>query len=96
MYSPKVLHSQIKDVTCGENVTIIEPANVYGCELKEGVFVGPFVEIQKNTVIGERTKIQSHTFICEYVTIGNVDRLTGQPDKALDVDHSGFVWDPKY
>lgn len=71
MYSPKVLHAQIKDVTCGENVTIIEPANVYGCELKEGVFVGPFVEIQKNTVIGERTKIQSHTFICEYVTIGS-------------------------
>ncbi|AYO14027.1 N-acetyltransferase [Vibrio owensii] len=71
MYSPKVLRAQIKDVTCGENVTIIEPANVYGCELKEGVFVGPFVEIQKNTVIGERTKIQSHTFICEYVTIGS-------------------------
>jgi acetyltransferase-like isoleucine patch superfamily enzyme len=28
------------------------------------------VEIQGNTQIGKATKIQSHTFICEYVTIG--------------------------
>ncbi|MEZ8735730.1 MULTISPECIES: acyltransferase [unclassified Vibrio] len=71
MASPRVLNSQITDITCGENVTIIEPSNVYGCELKDDVFVGPFVEIQKNTVIGARSKIQSHTFICEYVTIGS-------------------------
>lgn len=71
MANPRVLKAQIKDVTFGKNVTIIEPTNVYGCELKGDVFVGPFVEIQKNSVIGERTKIQSHTFICEYVTIGN-------------------------
>ncbi|MEZ9865651.1 acyltransferase [Vibrio sp. 10N.261.51.A4] len=71
MASPRVLKSQITDITCGENVTIIEPSNVYGCELKDDVFVGPFVEIQKNTVIGARSKIQSHTLICEYVTIGS-------------------------
>lgn len=71
MSAPRILKAQIIDIECGENVTIIEPSNVYGCELKNDVFVGPFVEIQKNTVIGERTKIQSHTFICEYVTIGN-------------------------
>ncbi|HHF2850853.1 TPA: acyltransferase [Vibrio diabolicus] len=71
MANPRVLKAQVKDVICGEDVTIIEPANVYGCELKTGVFVGPFVEIQKNSVIGERTKIQSHSFICEYVTIGS-------------------------
>ncbi|ELB7342689.1 N-acetyltransferase [Vibrio cholerae] len=70
MTSPRVLKAQIKDVICGENVTVIEPSNIYGCELKDGVFIGPFVEIQKNSVIGARTKIQSHTFICEYVTIG--------------------------
>jgi acetyltransferase-like isoleucine patch superfamily enzyme len=34
-------------------------------------FVGPFVEIQKGVVIGARTRIQSHTFICELVTIGD-------------------------
>ncbi|KAB7681702.1 acyltransferase [Plesiomonas shigelloides] len=67
----RVLKVQIKNVICGENVTVIEPSNVYGCELKDDVFIGPFVEIQKNSVIGARTKIQSHTFICEYVTIGN-------------------------
>ncbi|MGI3062567.1 acyltransferase [Vibrio alginolyticus] len=71
MANPRILKAQVKDVTCGEDVTIIEPANVYGCELGTGVFVGPFVEIQKNSVIGERTKIQSHSFICEYVTIGS-------------------------
>lgn len=70
MAKPRVLKAQIKDLICGDNVTIIEPANVYGCELKDDVFVGPFVEIQKNTVIGARTKIQSHTFVCEYVHIG--------------------------
>lgn len=61
----------IVDITCGANVTIIEPANLYGCTLMDGVFVGPFVEIQKNVVVGCRTKIQSHSFICEFVEIGN-------------------------
>ncbi|SJL84130.1 acyltransferase [Vibrio palustris] len=71
MASPRVLKAQIRDIMCGDNVTIVEPANIYGCELKQDVFVGPFVEIQKNTVVGERTKIQSHTFVCEYVYIGS-------------------------
>lgn len=60
----------IRNVTCGENVTIYEPANLYDCVLGNGVFVGPFVEIQGNTRIGDDSKIQSHTFICEYVTLG--------------------------
>ncbi|WP_422066813.1 acyltransferase [Serratia oryzae] len=49
---------------------VIEPSNLYGCQLGDDVFVGPFVEIQKNVSIGARSKIQSHSFICEYVTIG--------------------------
>jgi len=60
----------IRDVRCGEGVVIVEPANVYGCTLGDGVFVGPFVEIQKDVSIGPRTRIQSHTFVCELVTIG--------------------------
>lgn len=60
----------IRNVTSGENVTIYQPANLYDCELSDNVFVGPFVEIQGNTRIGADSKIQSHTFICEYVTIG--------------------------
>ena len=60
----------IRNITSGENVTIYQPANLYDCELGDNVFVGPFVEIQGNTRIGADSKIQSHTFICEYVTIG--------------------------
>jgi acetyltransferase-like isoleucine patch superfamily enzyme len=52
------------------NVKIIEPVNLYGCTLKEGVFVGPFVEIQNDVVVGENTRIQSHSFICSKVSIG--------------------------
>ena len=60
-----------RNVTCGENVVIYEPANLYDCTLGDNVFIGPFVEIQGNTRIGANSKIQSHTFICEYVTIGS-------------------------
>ena len=55
---------------CGEGVTIVEPVNLYGCTLGDGVFVGPFVEIQKSVTIGARTRIQSHSFVCELVDIG--------------------------
>ena len=61
----------IRDVSCGDNVTIIEPSNLYECELADNVFVGPFVEIQKGVTIGARTKVQSHSFICELVSIGD-------------------------
>ena len=71
MREPRVLKAAIKDVKCGERVTIIEPSNIYGCELSDDVFVGPFVEIQKGVKIGQRTRIQSHTFVCEGVEIGS-------------------------
>jgi len=64
------LQAGIVDVTAGADVTVIEPANLYGCTLGDGVFVGPFVEIQKGVTIGARTRVQSHAFICELVTIG--------------------------
>jgi acetyltransferase-like isoleucine patch superfamily enzyme len=70
MASPQLLHSGVRDVTCGEGVRIVGPANVYECELGEGCFVGPYVEIQKGVRIGARTKVQSHAFICELVEIG--------------------------
>lgn len=66
----KILESGIVDVISGAGVTVIKPANLYGCHLHDGVFVGPFVEIQAGAVIGKRTRIQSHSFICEMVTIG--------------------------
>ncbi len=61
----------IVDVEAGDNVTVIEPSNLYGCKIGNNSFVGPFVEIQKDVVIGENCRIQSHSFICELVTIGN-------------------------
>lgn len=66
----RLLKSGIVDVRFGANVTVIEPVNLYGCEIGEAVFVGPFVEIQRDVSIGARTKIQSHAFICELVRIG--------------------------
>ncbi|WP_312119511.1 acyltransferase [Kosakonia cowanii] len=70
MHTASLRHAAVRNVICGENVVIYEPANLYDCTLADEVFVGPFVEIQGNTQIGKGTKIQSHTFICEYVTIG--------------------------
>ena len=46
-----------------------ELVNIYGCRIGADTRVGPFVEIQKNSEIGERCKIQSHAFICEGVVI---------------------------
>ena len=63
--------AQIKDVRFGPDVTIVEPCNLYGCTIGAGAFIGPFVEVQKDVTIGARTKIQSHAFVCELVTIGD-------------------------
>jgi acetyltransferase-like isoleucine patch superfamily enzyme len=63
--------SGIKEVQFGENVTLVEPLNIYGCSIGDDAFIGPFVEIQKGASIGARTKVQSHTFICDLVTIGD-------------------------
>ena len=61
----------ILNIEFGENLLVIEPVNLYGCKFGNNCFVGPFVEIQKQVVIGDNCKVQSHTFICELVTIGN-------------------------
>ncbi len=71
MAEPIVRRSGIHNMQFGRNVTIIEPVNLYGSQIGDDAFIGPFVEIQKNVVIGKRTKVQSHTFICEFVTIGD-------------------------
>ena len=71
MGEPKIKKTGIVDVTFGENVTVVEPANIYGCAIGDDTFVGPFVEIQRGAVIGKRCKIQSHAFVCDLVTIGD-------------------------
>lgn len=69
--SPVRLTAAIKDVAFGARVKVVEPVNLYGCSIGDDCFIGPFVEIQKSVTIGARTRIQSHSFICELVDIGN-------------------------
>lgn len=63
-------HCRIRDVDLGQDVVIVEPVNLYGCQLGDQVFVGPFCEIQNGVAVGARTRIQSHSFICSQVSIG--------------------------
>ena len=65
----KIFESSIRDVSFGKNVKVIEPVNIYECNISDNVSIGPFVEIQKGVTIGKNTKIQSHAFICELVKI---------------------------
>jgi acetyltransferase-like isoleucine patch superfamily enzyme len=67
---PEIRHVGIRDVKFGARVKIVEPCNLYGCEIGDDCFVGPFTEIQKTARIAARTRVQSHAFICELVTIG--------------------------
>jgi len=69
--APTIYKSQIRDVKFGKNVKVVEPVNLYECEIGGDCFIGPFVEIQKGVVIGARTRIQSHAFVCELVEIGD-------------------------
>lgn len=62
--------ADVRDVEFGENVTVVRPVNLYGCTIGASCFIGPFVEIQRDVTIGPRSKIQSHSFICELVLIG--------------------------
>lgn len=71
MSSPRIIQSGIVNLDCGRNVTIMMPSNIYGCRISDDSFIGPFVEIQQGVTIGMRSRVQSHTFICEFVTIGD-------------------------
>lgn len=70
MNQPKLRQVGIRDVRCGSGVVIVEPSNLYECTLGDEVFVGPFVEIQNDVTVGARSRIQSHAFVCEGVTLG--------------------------
>ena len=71
MGAPTIRSVGLVDVTFGENVTVVEPVNLYGCVIGDNSSIGPFVEIQRGAVIGKRCRIQSHAFICDMVTIGD-------------------------
>lgn len=67
---PTYLEISIKNVEFGQNVKVVKPVNLYGCSIAEDCFIGPFTEIQARVKIGARTRVQSHSFICEQVSIG--------------------------
>jgi acetyltransferase-like isoleucine patch superfamily enzyme len=58
-----------EDVKLGKNVRMRAFVNLYGCTIGDEVRIGTFVEIQKGATIGNNCKIQSHSFICEGVTL---------------------------
>jgi acetyltransferase-like isoleucine patch superfamily enzyme len=68
--APEIRRAGIRDVAFGSRVKVVEPCNLYGCTIGDDCFVGPFTEIQNGALIGARSRVQSHAFICELVTIG--------------------------
>jgi UDP-2-acetamido-3-amino-2,3-dideoxy-glucuronate N-acetyltransferase len=64
-------HRLIDDVEFGDGVVVYSFTNLYGCRIGAGTRIGTFVEIQRGAVVGERCKVQSHTFICDGVEIGD-------------------------
>ena len=83
------------DVKLGRNVRIYAFVNLYGCDIGDETSIGTFVEIQKGVRVGARCRIQSHTFICEGVTIEdevfvghNVNFLNDRWPAAVNADGS--------
>lgn len=67
--TPTFYECAVRDVDFGCRVKVVWPVNLYNCKIGNDCFIGPFVEIQKGVIIGNRTKVQSHSFICELVSI---------------------------
>ena len=61
----------IRDVAFADDVVVYSFCNLYGCAIGRGTRIGTFVEIQRGATVGAMCKVQSHTFICEGVTIGD-------------------------
>ncbi len=64
-------HRVIDDVEFGVGVIVRSFTNLYGCRIGAGTRIGTFVEIQRGAIVGARCKIQSHSFICDGVEIGD-------------------------
>jgi len=61
----------IDDVRFGDDVVVGPFTNLYGCTIGSETRIGPFVEVQRGASIGSRCKIQSHSFVCDGVSIGD-------------------------
>ena len=63
--------SSITNSHWGRHFSVVHPVNIYGASFGDDCFVGPFVEIQSSVVIGSRVRIQSHSFLCSNVSLGD-------------------------
>lgn len=57
------------NVSVGQRTIVRQPTNLYGCTIGDDCMIGTFVEIQKGAVVGNRVRVQSHSFICEGVSV---------------------------
>jgi UDP-2-acetamido-3-amino-2,3-dideoxy-glucuronate N-acetyltransferase len=64
-------YRELRDVALGVGVIVQAFTNLYGCRIGADTRIGTFVEIQAGASVGASCKVQSHTFICEGVTIGS-------------------------
>lgn len=88
-------NKKIRNVKLGKDVVINDFVNLYGCTIGDNSKIGPFVEVQKNSLIGKNCKISSHTFICEGVEIEdnvfighNVTFINDRYPRAVNEDGS--------
>lgn len=63
--SYRILHR----VAVQPGTTIWNFVNAYDCELGSDSMLGTFVEVQKNVSVGDRSRISSHSFLCEGVVL---------------------------
>ena len=61
----------LRDVEVGEDVRIFSFVNLYGCRIGDRTMIGTFVEIQRGARVGADCRVQSHTFVCDGVQIGD-------------------------
>ena len=61
----------LDDVEFGDGVIVYSFTNLYGCRIGDGTRIGTFVEIQRGAIVGARCKVQSHSFICDGIEIGD-------------------------
>ena len=91
--------STLVDCRIGTDCRIWRYVNMYGCELGDDCMVGSFVEIQADAVVGDRSRIQTHAFICSRVEIGE-DVFVSHGAKFINDRHppSGddSEWEPTY
>lgn len=71
MSAPRRLEAGVRDTIFGEDCVVADYVNVYEARFGDRCFVGPFVEVQNDVVCGDNVRIQSHSLVCEGMTIGN-------------------------